>query len=646
MVTARLRRLAAARATRVAVTVALSVLWAAACYAALDLSQHGSLAVFYERSVLRTPEVSLLGVLVVWVVLVLFWAVLGRVVTAAAVSAVATAAIAFANRTKLDLRIEPVLPSDVGYLAQPGFLAEMVGVDPAQVGLAAAAVGLLGLLVAVRRLRGVRLRRRPGSAGTRGAARRGNVSARWAAAVLSLSFLGYLGHFHDPGNGIRRVYDQAGANWAAWSQEANYRRNGFVAGTLYNLHIEAMVRPPGYSEAAMRDVVERYTRVADRVNRHRSPGALDDVNVVVVLSESFADPTRLTGVRIEDDPIPYTRGVMAETTSGTMLVQKFGGGTANMEFEVLTGLSLSQYSPQMTTPYQMLVPERPGFPSVVQLLEADGHASVAVHAYSSHMYRREAVYPVLGFDDFVSLGELQSERTLEHSTKVSDDAAFDETLYQLERSDRPLLVNLVTMQNHFPMRDLYDDPVPVRGVHGGVAEQAGGYVRGLTYSDLALERFLDRLQVSPEPTVVVFYGDHQAPFWPERIRRQTGDIGLRSTPYFLWANFELARQPREALTSPVHLLPMLYDAADAPLPPYYVLLDRLHDLVPAMSPGLYFPRDGGPVPESGLAPEAARVLRDYRLVQYDLSVGHGYAQDALYGVPLTQSSACSHDSCP
>ncbi len=637
----RLRRLVGGRGWRAGVLLVAGPVWAAACYAAIELSQHkGGVGTVYERLVLEVPVVSLLGTLVVWVVLVLLWAATGRAVVAAALLAAAAGSLALANRTKLDLRLEPVLPSDVVYLAQPGFLAEMVGLRPVVALSVAALSGAVGAA-------GWWFRRRPGPRRVREPAGvRRPTSARWAAAVLCLSFLSYVGDFNEAGNGFRRAYDEAGADWAAWSQQRNYQRNGFVGGTLYNLDVEAMAEPPGYSEEAMREIVDRYSRQARRTNRDRSPDALADVNVVLVLSESFSDPTRLTGVRVAADPIPFTRGVMERTTSGTMLAQKFGGGTANMEFEVLTGMSLSQFSPQMTTPYQMLLPERSGFPSVVELMERDGHDSVAIHAYSSHMYRRESVYPVLGFDDFVSLGEMQSERTIEHSTKVSDEAAFEEALHHLDRSSHPLLVNLVTMQNHFPSRGSYDDPVRVRGVRGRTAEHAGGYVRGLTHSDAALERFLGELAGSEEKTAVVFYGDHLAPFWPERVRRLTGDIGIRSTPYFLWANFPLRRLPAEPLTSPVHFLPMLYDAAGAQQPPYYALLDRLHAHVPAMSPRSYLARDGAHVPESELRAGAARVLRDYRLVQYDLAVGHGYSHDGLFGPPLAQSAPCSHSSCP
>ncbi len=93
---------------------------------------------------------------------------------------------------------------------------------------------------------------------------------------------------------------------------------------------------------------------------------------------------------------------MSRTTSGTMLAQKFGGGTADMEFEALTGMSMGQFAPQVSIAYQMVVPNYDSFPSAVQLFEDRGHGALAIHPFTTGLYRRESVYPIFGFDDFIS----------------------------------------------------------------------------------------------------------------------------------------------------------------------------------------------------------------------------------------------------
>ena len=229
----------------------------------------------------------------------------------------------------------------------------------------------------------------------------------------------------------------------------------------------------------MNEIAARYAKRAAARNQADNARPLGDTNIVLVLSEAFSDPTRLKGVRYADDPIPYTRNLMAKTTSGTMLAQLFGGGTANMEFEALTGMSLSQFEPQMQSPYQMLIPSYRSFPSAVGYAKSQGRAPIAVHPYMTSMYKRETVYPILGFQKFVAEKDMPDAKRLEKSDFISDASAFDEVLHQLDASKSPALINLVTMQNHYPMEDLYARPLPISGVSGDYRKEAEGYGRGL-----------------------------------------------------------------------------------------------------------------------------------------------------------------------
>ncbi len=613
---------------RRAAPVLVSLLAALLAYLTLGLVDQGlDLGALVDQEILLVPVLTVMGTALVWALLVAVWAIVGRLQVALVLLAIVTIVLAYADHMKLDLRLEPLLPSDAAYVTDLGFLVEMVGVRQ---------VVLLGLTLALLVVGSgawwwLRRRRRRAEPQADGAAPRWrNLVVRVVALAMSLSFLGYAANFNRPGNELRRAYEAAGAHWAVWDQAANYQRNGFVGGVLYNLSVDAMKRPPGYSAAAMDAIVRRYTDAAAAINRHRS-ASLGDVNVVVTLSESFSDPTRLRGVHFDGDPIPYTRHVMRRTTSGTMLAQKFGGGTANMEFEALTGMSMGQFAPQVSIAYQMVVPRYDSFPSAVQLFKDRGHGALAIHPYTTQAYRRTTVYPIFGFDDFISQGELQHEERIDHSPLISDASAFDEVRYQIDRSARPLLINLVTMQNHYPSAGLYDDPVPVSGVSGDAQANAEGYLRGLTHSDTALRSFLAGLRTSPEKTAVVFYGDHLPPFWPPHVRKVNGPVAVHSTPYFIWANYPIKRLPREPLTSPIFFLPMLYQATGAEVTPYYALLTLLHRRITAMESGVYVERGGGAVPESGLSPAAQRLLHDYRLVQYDLSVGPRHDAAALLG---------------
>ena len=609
--------------------LARTALLAVLCNLVLELTQLAGIDGYPWK--FKTPafvQMFLLGSLVVWMLVGLVHAVVGRLWATTALMATATAVVAVAQHEKVRLLREPVYPSDWEFLGTIGFLADMVGLRVVVLLVAGFLVMTVGAFTAARVLG-----RRFG--GTQPPAARSpwsRAALRTATAGLCLLGISYLGGFNSPGNAARETYDALGAEWRPYSQQRNYLGNGFVGGFLYNLSVPEMARPEGYSAAEMARITATYTRAAERINRSRGPGALADVNVVMVLSESFTDPTALRGVHLEQDPIPVTHRLMRSTTSGQMLAQNIGGGTANMEFEALTGMSMSQLPPQLRVPYQRLVPDHPTFPSAVGWLEAQGHRTVAIHPFTTEMYRRRDVYRILGFDDFVHDSTMRYTTRSGNDGYISDAAAFDELQRRLEASADPLFVNLVTMQNHIPFDDRYDDPVPVTGPDGRPMPETGQYVRGLTHTDDAIEDLIGGLRRSAEKTVLVLYGDHLPATYPDSVFEANSRRSMHQTPFFVWANFP---GPDEAMptTSPIYFMDLLLQRAGAAVPPYYALLHLLRQEVPAMDSGMVVDGADRLVPPAGLSARARRLLRDYRLVQYDLAAGSRHSEDAMFATP-------------
>lgn len=102
---------------------------------------------------------------------------------------------------------------------------------------------------------------------------------------------------------------------------------------------------------------------------------MTDNTVIMVLSETFSDPTRVPGVSFSEDPMPNIRHVKAQTTSGLMLSPGYGGGTANIEYQALSGLSMANYSSTLSIAYQQLVPSLKWAPTLNQAWDkANGKA--------------------------------------------------------------------------------------------------------------------------------------------------------------------------------------------------------------------------------------------------------------------------------
>jgi len=300
-----------------------------------------------------------------------------------------------------------------------------------------------------------------------------------------------------------------------------------------------------------------------------------------------------------------------------------------MEFEVLTGQTIGLFAPQLSSPYQMLVPGFDRYPSAVSWFASHGHRSIAIHPYMTGMYKRKEVYQTFGFSDFIHDTTMSETEKIDDNEFISDESAFDEVRKQIRDSDEPLMVNLVTMQNHIPVDDNYLDPIGVTGVDGKEAKRIGNYARGINYTDKALHRFLKQLRRSKEKTVVVFYGDHLPGIYDSDVSDQNPDLGMYQTPFFIWSNDKNKPVPYN-LVSPVFFLPMLYDVVDAPLPPYFLLLRRLQRHISALEQGRWYDPDGVKISEDDLDEAGKKILHEVRMVQYDFSIGGRYSVEKMW----------------
>ena len=206
-------------------------------------------------------------------------------------------------------------------------------------------------------------------------------------------------------------------------------------------------------------------------------------------------------------------------------------------------------------------------------------------------------------------------------------------LHQIAINKKPVLTHLITMQNHMPFGGQYDNPIrPTSGLPPQYAKLAGQYARGISRTDDALANLLARLKKSPEPTAVIFYGDHLPPqVYPQSLVEREGMLTAHQTPFLIWSNRTPLAHTDLPTTSPIQFMPKLFDALKVPIPPYYALLDALDKQIPAMDTGLMVNPKDKRVNAAQLTPEAKKVLSDYRMIMYDLSVGKRYSEKAMYG---------------
>jgi len=539
------------------------------------------------------------------------WALLGNIRWANAVLLLAGGMLGMATYEKMLQRNEPVYPSDLKMLTEAAFLLEMLN------GRTLAALSLVFILFLAFVLFSLRHARA-----------KKTIKLGWKSRGLlfvATSFaLAYAGQFQQQGNLLKKAYDRT-AYWIPYSQQMNYYNTGFVAGFLYNLSAAPMELPADYSEQKIAELKATYQQLADEINAERT-AALPETNVIYIMNESFADPLELEGLDLQSDPIPFTRALMETSYSGELLSQGYGGGTANIEFEALTGFSMEPFAANITTPYTQFLSSQDGFPSVVSRLEEAGFRTTAIHPYNTTMYKRLENYKTLGFDTFLYEDTMTNTDRMDTNPYISDAAAYAEVMATLKASEEKDFVHLVTMQNHTPYQNKYTD-TPSTAETGIASQTIRNYLQDLQYSDQALAELLAALQEWDEPTVVVFWGDHWPSVFGEELYALNTIQNMHETPMFIYSNTEEVHKNLE-VTSPIYFFPEVLELSGSRVTAFEALLMTLQEQLPAFEKTMYVNGDTGEYVSSReeLSEQARNQLEDYDLIQYDTTTGNGYAQ--------------------
>lgn len=223
----------------------------------------------------------------------------------------------------------------------------------------------------------------------------GNI-CRIAASVMSVwLIMTYAGALSVPDSSIREFVKDIGYSPVIWNVGDDARANGAATTFLSLTKVKAMDDEPDYNEETMQAIHDRYAKQAQEINTTRN-ATLTDTTVINVLSETLSDPNRVPGVHFNIDPMPNIHALSNTATTGLMLSPGYGGGTANIEFQQMTGLSMANFNGSMLSPYQQLLPTRPEVFSFNQMWNeacgGDDSCSVGFHPFLQRFYLRNANY--------------------------------------------------------------------------------------------------------------------------------------------------------------------------------------------------------------------------------------------------------------
>lgn len=309
-----------------------------------------------------------------------------------------------------------------------------------------------------------------------------------------------------------------------------YRRYGFPYSLLRSAVDRGVSRPQTYDKKTISGIVTEVQATPAAAPARQNP------NFIFLQLESFLSPDNITTVSLSQDPVPTFTRLKKECSTGYLYVPMIGGGTANVEFEVVTGMNLSDFGTG-EYPYSTVLQEAV-CESMAYDLKDLGYAAHAIHSNTATFYQRYLVFPRLGFDTFTSI-EYMQDYTVNSLGWCRDKHLIGPIMDCLRAEDAPDVIFTVSVQGH-GMYSTDAPAVPYAITSTGLEDNPSlknafeYYVSQLKETDDFLSELLTALEAYPEPVVLVIYGDHlPALDLPEDSLRSGS---MLATEYVIWSN--------------------------------------------------------------------------------------------------------------
>ncbi len=596
--------------------------------------------------------VFVLNVILVALLYLMLLMLFNRFWTASIVILAVGIIVAAIEHFKVEIRYEAILPADLGFLgSNTGNMLTFIPAGAHVTILVAlgAFAALLALILVLRHFDGRKGRM----------IRTDNLSLNLTSRLILLLlpilvFALYCIHVSTTDSLANKFSRALGDTPSMWDSVYDAQRNGPLVAFTRQLNPKIMDKPSNYSEETMKKVAARYQKETETINASRTNN-LTDSTVVYVLSESFSDPSRVPGLKTNKDSMPNIRKIKAGTTSGLMLSSGYGGGTANLEYMGLSGLSMANFDSSLSSPYQQLVPSQHWTPTINQMWGAPAN-SLGYHPYESSMYSRATNYKKFGFSHFYTLtgpDVIKYQDKIDESPYVSDKSSYDSALEGIRSGKTNKFIQIITMQNHMPYHEWYENndytAESTTGTPLGDDEQQSieTYQKGVEITDQATQEFLNELDALDKPVTVVFYGDHLPGIYSSASEDDNNSLALHLTDYFIWSNKASSSQGNKAsdaaYSSPNFFVAQAADHMNAKVSPYLAFLTEMHSKIAAMEPpvvnkiqgwdripegqNIYLDQNGNPMSTDDFDKETKQLLADYKLIQYDITAGKNYLKD-------------------
>ena len=489
------------------------------------------------RAVLRIfraqPLLVVLNALPIGLVILGLSFLLRNVFAAAGIAAAACALLSAANRIKLEVRDEPVFPRDFALLKEVGSAMGAYSIRWPW-GILAVILGITALLLLLGRI----FRLRPFAR-----SRKIDWAVRLAGLAGSLLCLVSLTLTVYASNDLYNAFQVSNAYYVP----SVFNELGFPYCFMHQFTTYTVDKPQGYSRAQ-----------AESWETGNAPGQGRPVHVIMVMNEAFSDlsDSDAFAYSAADDPLPNLHALQQDThcISGHVVVPGFAGGTANTEFDVLTGMQTNALSATTTSAFRAV---NRNLDSVLRVFDGDGYHTAFYHPGDAWFYNRENVYRWLGAQETEFAEDMDALAYKGRWVTDAYMADYIEQKFARALEEGQLLCSYTTtIQNHMSYTaDKYgadhtyaDVPLQV-DVSDSARSMLQVYLEGARDADAMLGRLRDFFAGQTEPVVLVFWGDH-LPYLGDnqQVYRELGsDVAAEEdaradrfspyeTPYIIWAN--------------------------------------------------------------------------------------------------------------
>ena len=391
-----------------------------------------------------------------------------------------------------------------------------------------------------------------------------------------------------------------------------FHREGIVLTFVKSAISGHVKRPEGYSREAVSAYLNEYQMT------EREENAIRPTRIIMVMNEAFSD-LRTVGLDESIDVMPFIDSLDENTIEGSLYVSVLGGGTCNTEFEALTGNTLAFLGPG-AYPYTENV-TKPLF-SLASYFRDNGYATEAFHANKASNWNRNIVYPNLGFTVFHPLSEYTelSPKNFLHAyiTDATDYAFIEKRDKEIESQPR-FLFN-VTIQNHADYDHFQDvqQAETLEPYKDSLHQNARVYLSLIKVSDDSIRDLVEHYTESNEPTMIVFFGDHQ-PAFPQDAYNQVYTnlekyLDSFKSKFFIWTNYE-TETVHEAEISANYLPWLILKRGNFPLSPYVQMLEEVHEKYPIISSQGVVDTEGNVYDNVAMLLDDP-LIRKYQYIQY------------------------------